>query len=157
MLKSMQPSSLDARIKFGIYAILTIASMAMLFLSLVQYGRNEQQKKERDHTRLSDINTIQQALEAYYNDHNEYPLSVGFGRYSLCAPQGCPTKTYLKDIPQDPIEGQTYQYIPIRERQEYALYTCLEKEQGNGDYTLSCNCEGNGSCKYKLNSKPHAN
>lgn len=153
----MQRSTLDSRIQLGFSVALIVGSMLFLFLSVMQFARTEQQKNDRDKLRMHDVSVISQALEAYYQDHHVYPLSLGFGTYSLCAPQGCPTKTYLKSIPQDPTTGQTYQYLPMRDRQEYALYTCLEKSEKNGDYTISCNCEGSTNCKYKLQGRQHTN
>jgi type II secretory pathway pseudopilin PulG len=148
----MQENNMNTHVRRIIYIVLTSLSLFFIIASLLQYSHNQKQKETRDNTRLTDLATIQKALEAYYQDEGEYPLSVGFGKYSICSPQGCPTKTYLEKAPQDPA-GYTYQYTTATSRQTYSLYTCLESMPKNGTYTLSCNCEGNNACMYKISSR----
>lgn len=144
-------NEMNIHIRRILYICLAALSLFFIAASLLQYSHNQKQKEARDNTRLADLSAIQKALEAYYRDEGEYPLSVGFGKYSICSPMGCPTKTYLENAPQDPA-GYTYQYTTATSRQTYSLYTCLESLPKNGTYTLSCNCEGNASCMYKISS-----
>lgn len=106
---------------------LLIVIAVIVALSLISiFALNEQRIKARDAKRLSDIRQIRTALEFYYSDFQEYPIteqkiSLGTARYKkLCSKQeggfvpittDCSQETtYIADIPADPAELRQYFY-----------------------------------------------
>lgn len=119
------------------------------------------QKLSRDGRRKADLNTIQKALESYYNDYGQYPASIGVN--DLCNVAN-PNNCYLKTIPTDP-SGYTYYYVlgsVNGTSQSFQLYSTLERNidsqtanddtgQGTGTYTNNCGL-GTTACKYGISS-----
>lgn len=67
-------------------------------------------KKARDTQRKNEIKQIQSALQAYYNDHNDYPGGTG-GNYDACVSSADLSQAgnanslipnYIKKVPEDP-------------------------------------------------------
>ena len=63
---------------------------------------------DRDEVRQTDLHTIQDALEQYFDENGEYP-STGGGIQTICAfeddDKGCALKEVLDPIPFDPLES----------------------------------------------------
>lgn len=79
--------------------------------------------KARDAERKSDLTQLQRALEAYYDDYNEYPSSGAeyiIGGVSW----GGNWSPYMTTLPQDPVSDQRYVYFSTG--QTYRLYAHLE-------------------------------
>jgi len=134
------------------------------------------QMKSRDARRKSDLKSVSQALEAYLNDHQQYPLGTA-GKIVGCDVAGTyPTScswgdvfqdnhqtTYMMQLPQDPSKNQYYYYES--DGTQYVLYARLENTKdsaaakdgtnpqvyqllfGSGD--TDC---GAGVCNYALTS-----
>ncbi len=83
----------------------------------------------RDSRRKSDLGSIQTALEMYYSENNAYPDSVPFGTNWEEA-----GVTYMRQVPQDPLSGQSYTYTPDGDRQGYTL--CATLEETGSDYCV---------------------
>lgn len=81
-------------------------------------------KKGRDARRKADLEQTQRALEMYYEDKKAYPLTAAlvFGA-SLSDPVS--GKVYMQKVANDPISGQSYQYISA-DGTNYKLFACLE-------------------------------
>jgi general secretion pathway protein G len=117
-----------------------IVAMAILAIlttgGLTTYTRSL--KRGRDAQRKSDLSQIQKALELYFNDKSSYPLDNGSGQIGSDACQGstCVWGTsafedstgtvYMKLLPQDPIESQSYFYRADTDGLWYQLYAKLE-------------------------------
>jgi len=69
-------------------------------------------QKSRDATRKSDLSSIQNALEAYFNDHNSYPLATTTYIDIATNPtmKSALVPTYVKVIPDDP-KAPTRHYV----------------------------------------------
>jgi prepilin-type N-terminal cleavage/methylation domain-containing protein len=96
-----------------------------------------------DTRRKSDLETIQKALELYYNDNNQYPSAAtscpqinGSGYSSgihdtaqnkdICP--GDPWTPYIAKLPAEPSNpSKWYLYVPDPSGQAYRLYTSLER------------------------------
>jgi len=92
------------------------------------------QEKARDAQRKSDLKNLSTALEIYYNDHDQYPLSDASGQILGCGAAACSWggnfvdaqgTVYMAQMPADPSE-QTYFYSSTGD--EYQLYARLETE-----------------------------
>ena len=84
----------------------------------------------RDGRRMSDLSTIQSALEAYYAENNSYPSSLP----SPGSPWTSGGITYLKSMPGDPKTGNPYSYAVSGSNYEI----CADMEQtppDSCDYT----------------------
>lgn len=84
-------------------------------------------KKGRDARRKGDLEQIQRALEMYYEDKKAYPLALTFGG-KLCETAACGAseKVYMQKVPDDPISGKDYEYIPAADGTSYSIYSCME-------------------------------
>lgn len=63
------------------------------------------QRSGRDAVRISDLSTIQSALEHYHVDYGYYPYDLDFG--GDFSQDG---KVYLDEVPDDPTSGGNYSY-----------------------------------------------
>lgn|SRR3989344_187327 len=109
-------------------------------------------KSGKDARRKADLQTIQKALETYYQDNQNFPLPdsnkipTDAGSGSFCHQDGCDVETYLEKLPKDPSGGD---YIYVSDQSSYQLYSCIENPNDNGPgvnqtgYGQSC---GGGSC-----------
>lgn len=68
---------------FTLIELLVVISIIGLLSSIVLAALSSAKSKGNDARRLQDIHAIQLALELYYNDHGEYPVS---GCSASCAP-----------------------------------------------------------------------
>lgn len=84
----------------GVVGVLTGALVAVL--NPVQFF-----KQGRDGRRLSDLTTIQSALEQYFSQNDSYPATGGVPFGSVWTSGGI---TYLKTVPNDPDSTATYEY-----------------------------------------------
>lgn len=62
---------------FTLIELLVVISIIGLLSSVVLLALSTARAKARDVRRLSDVATIQKALEFYYNDNQQYPASGG--------------------------------------------------------------------------------
>ena len=75
-------------------------------------------RNSRDAKRQADLKFIQGALEQYHADQFFYPLAILFGStnpITNCTgnPNPCTvSKTYLNQVPSDPVANPQYSYVP---------------------------------------------
>lgn len=124
------------------------------------------QIKGRDVRRKGDLRAIASALELYYNDKGQYPLSNGNAQIL-----GCETYTgsvcivgkpivdshgtiYMALLPTDPVSNHWYNYRSQNGKQ-FQLYAYLENNQDPQKITpsvvVSCG-GGNLACNYGVSS-----
>jgi prepilin-type N-terminal cleavage/methylation domain-containing protein len=102
---------IELLVAIGVVGVLMGAVVAVL--NPVQFF-----KQGRDGRRLSDLTTIQSALEQYYAENASYPDAVpGSGVWSSAG------ITYLKSMPQDP-QGGAYSYA--RSGADYEICATME-------------------------------
>lgn len=118
-------------------------------------------KSGKDARRKVDLQTIQKALETYYQDNQVFPLpdagsAVPTSGNSFCHPDGCDVETYLEKLPKDP-SGGNYVYVST-DQTSYQLYSCIENVNDNGPgvkqggYGISCGVNQCDPCKYGVSS-----
>jgi prepilin-type N-terminal cleavage/methylation domain-containing protein len=78
---------------FTLIELLTVIAIIGILASIILVSLTAARAKGRDAKRISDIKSIQLALEEYYNDNLKYPASI-YG--SALAP------TYMPTVPTDP-------------------------------------------------------
>lgn len=97
--------------------------------------------KKQDEKRVSDLKSIEQALNFYYRDFGKYPeyvdqefiMQIRDSKFNW----GKPWKPYLDTLPEDPAFYKKYAYWSDRANnfQTFRLYTALERPDAT-----------NGSC-----------
>lgn len=93
------------------------------------------QKLSRDGRRISDLRSIEAALELYYSKNKAYPL-VSSWTNSGDAPgswisQGSTgeeafTPSYMRAVPNDPLNNAVYRYYYVTDRQNYKVMVRME-------------------------------
>lgn len=82
--------------------LVTIAIIGLLATFLIP-NYIETRLRSRDAQRKSDLRVLQTALEAYYNDHGEYPAVPDDSLAGVVLPT--PLANYLRQFPRDPLEN----------------------------------------------------
>jgi len=135
--------------------LVAIAILGILAASLLA-SYTMTQKRAKDTQRKHDLKQIQEALELYYQDNNEYPEEAGFDistgtENSFTSAEGV---VYLRQIPQDPqYPSRNYQYVSGA-GQQYKLYASLENNEDDAyraEGYLGTDC-GVGVCTYGVSS-----
>jgi len=147
--------------KSGFTLIEIIVAMAILAVVASSLLGNffSSQKKGRDAKRKSDLKQIQNALEAYANDHQGlYPIGDASGRiggFSWGAEFHNPSHietVYMKALPQDSKSTQKYWYVST-DGVSYKIYACLENSDDAKAQTYDPNgTTGDnecGGCQYR--------
>ncbi len=105
-----------------------ITALSTVFLSSVRLGA-------RDTQRLSDIKTIQMALENYYKNERMYPASLTPGQPLVGSTS---SSTYMTIVPSNPSPradggcfGRDYVYKPSTNFRTYKLFFCLGEPSAN--------------------------
>lgn len=109
-----------------VLAILGIIAVALLE-TLNPFA---QIQKGNDSRRKSDLESVQRALELYYQDKGSYPASSS--TYQI-APGGAAIawgnawSPYMSKLPKDPISTDNYVYYSPAGNQSYYLYATLQR------------------------------
>src|SRR5579859_6527095 len=88
---------------FTLIELMVVIAIIGLLAAVISVSLISARAKGRDAKRISDIKSIQLALETYYNDNQHYPcdLYTNPGGAS-CTPSF--SGTYLVTVPQDPLK-----------------------------------------------------
>jgi type II secretion system protein G len=131
---------------FSLIELLVVIAIIAILTSLGVTSFTTAQKKGRDTQRKSDLKTIQSALQLYYADNNAFPVESA-GAIS-CGAWGsamtCSGRTYLGQVPNDPVAGRNYNYKTAAcgtTCQNYTLWADLEMDNDpdrNGGTDTSC-------------------
>jgi len=87
--------------------------------------------KSNDAKRKGDLETVQRALELYYQDNGSYPLSLNWGN---------PWTPYISKLPKDPVS--TYNYVYFSTGQTYYLYAHLQQSSDPQACNSGSACSG---------------
>jgi len=155
-----------------VIAILSILAVAVI----VALNPLDQFKKANDVRRKSDLAQIQRALETYYQDNKQYPVMTNCNGASYkiqsappgnsCIDWGSSWPPYMNIVPQDPVPGVRYAYMPDNNNQSYYLYASLDRGSSDpqacnkGDWCASIQgsdranspCGANRKCNYGVSS-----
>jgi len=91
---------------FTLIELLVVISIIGVLAALVVVNYSSARVRTRDVTRKSDFAQIKRALRLYYNDNHTYPDAITFDAAWLVGDM-----TYMRLIPDDPLEGVSYQYF----------------------------------------------
>ncbi len=118
-------------------------------------------KKGRDARRKEDLDGIAKGLSLYYNDHNAFPTTAPSDprfpwKGTFAVTVNGKTVTYMQSVPNDPMEGRTYDYATDASGTYFRLFACLENDQDPKRIVPvgSPNCKAcNNSCNYGIASQ----
>lgn len=90
---------------FTLIELLVVIAIIGLLSTIVIASLTSSKAKGRDAKRVSDVRSIQLALESFYNDYGYYPPNIYSGTPNI-AP------TYIPAVPKDPRDNTTqYPYV----------------------------------------------
>jgi len=108
---------------FTLIELLVVMAILAILATVGLASFRTTQMKGRDARRKNDLGQIQKALEMYYNDDGQYPLTGGLpGGGGSWEVDG--ETLYMKEVPEDPKWGD-YQYASAG-GSDYRLYARLE-------------------------------
>ncbi len=91
---------------FTLIELLVVISVIGILAALIMVNFNAARERARDVQRKSDLDQLKKALRLYYNDNNEYPVSLpGWG-----TPFESSEVIYMRALPEDPSPGGSYAY-----------------------------------------------
>ncbi|MCJ7793040.1 MAG: type II secretion system GspH family protein, partial [Candidatus Marinimicrobia bacterium] len=141
---------------FTLIELLVVVSIIAMLTALIMVNINAVRERARDVERKSDLDQIKKALRMYYNDNNRYPETGTDNKIKACGNPAtivfnwgaqfiCSGMVYMKILPQDPIQGQTYSYQQQASGQDFRLWATLENKS-DGEITKSqTRCSGSWS------------
>lgn len=125
--------------------------------------------KARDAKRKNDLQTIAKSLEAYANDHRNYPRSssgkiICIDASNTICDWGTPFQDtldgsgalYTASLPKDTSDPNHY-YFYESSGVSYTIYAYLENERDPSAVTIPGSDCGDSECNYKLTSSNLAN
>ncbi len=143
----------------GFTLIELLITMSILgILATIGFGSFQTARlKAADAKKKSDLTTIAKSLEAYVNDHREYPSSNASGEIVCISPNTtCRWGSQFSDgdtIYTATLPIPTTAYIYVSDNDSYSLYTYLENQNDPSIQTfnpaVAC---GSVSCNYKITS-----
>ncbi len=121
---------------FTLIELLVVVSLVGILATLVLANLNAARERGRDAQRKSDIKSIQNALQLYYNDYGIFPDDNSGGQILGCGVAGTSACTWGEEwaaggtkimgvLPSDPIPGIDYVY-QRSSLDGYILTACLE-------------------------------
>ncbi len=87
---------------FTLIEVLVVISIIGILSAIIYASFNGAKQRSRDQKRVSDISSIQLALEQYFNIYRTYPLNT-----KLLVP------VYIGTLPKDPLTASDYNYVPL--------------------------------------------
>lgn len=130
---------------FTLIELLVVIVIIGILASLVLINVNENRKSSRDAKRVSDLKSIQTALEMYYEQNTAYPVSDWADVDSISVSL---VPKYLPTLPQDPKQDANYIYKSngLDYKLKATLETCYDNNCCNSSNPVSiqeiCNAIG---------------
>ena len=115
---------------FTLIEILIVVAIIGILASVVVVGLGPAQKKGRDSRRVSDLRSVQNALELYYGKNGQYPI-VGVGSWDEFATVLTGAGIGTNQIPNDPTTSRDYIYKVDDSGTTYVLGAQLEDAGGS--------------------------
>ena len=130
--------------------LIAVAIIGLLAAGALTSGAYRAQiYKARDGKRRSDLKKMQNILEDYYNDNNQYPEASAI----TC---GASLSPYLGMIPCEPQKEESYLYLFCNDGQAYLMFTNLDYEGdpaiASGDCAGGCEVGSLGTYNFGVSS-----
>lgn len=121
---------------FTLIELLIVISIIIILVAFVLINIRGQIAKANDAKRKSDIFTIHNIFEEYYNDHMMYPPD---GILDACG--GAGLLPYMKQIPCDPVKRDPYGYFADRTSGGYRVCAILEDTTDPAIKAMGCSSQ----------------
>jgi len=130
---------------FTLIELLVVIAIIGILSSIVMASLNSARAKSRDAKRLSDIKSLQLALELYFDYNKAYPEGLTDGADGADESDLFPE--YMSAKPKDPL-GADYRYEACNSGEGYHLGASLEQLSSalNDDNGNDSNSNGNDGC-----------
>ena len=112
---------------FTLIEILIVVAIIGILASVVVVGLGPAQRKGRDSRRLSDLRSVQNALELYYGKIGHYPDQADVTSWDTLVTKLTTADIGTKQIPNDPATGKSYAYATDEDGTGYVLAAVLEE------------------------------
>ena len=134
---------------FTLVELLVVIAILSILSTLGIANFQSAKIKARDITRKSDLQTISKSLEAYVNDHRQYPpdTELVWGQ-PFTDSNGT---IYTATLPADP---SSYDYVYTTTGSSYVLYAYLENSNDPAriESGIAVDCKPAVKCNYKITS-----
>ncbi len=123
---------------FTLIELIVVMAIMGLLIAVTASSFQTSRIKGKDAKRKSDLKQIQNALEAYMNDHGKYPAATS-GVITACGGSGTSTcaygsaftdengTVYMAQIPADPSSPTIqYNYLVSSDYKQYQIFAYLE-------------------------------
>ncbi|MEI7620460.1 MAG: FISUMP domain-containing protein [Candidatus Falkowbacteria bacterium] len=97
-----QNSHREVKKAFTLIELLVVIAIIGILATISVVAFQNARAKARDAKRVADIKQIQTALELYFNDKNQYPLTAEFTANGLSSTSTLGTTTYMVNVPTAP-------------------------------------------------------
>lgn len=146
---------------FTLVEVLVVMIIIGILATLGLGSFQSSQQKARDSRRKSELNQITKALEVYFNDKGQYPVSSGDNKIQGCG-DGTVTcdwgtifeddnnTVYMVELPNDPRSTQSYYYDS--DGTVFRIYALLENGLDPAIATYSATDCGPAACNYGIAS-----
>lgn len=118
---------------FTLIELLVVISVISILGGITVQSFSGAQAKARDAQRKSDLKSLRDALELYYNDNKQYPPNSSMTFDS----------SDIKSVPKDPKTKVSYTYISSASGDCYILAASLENDK---DPQITTGTVSNGNC-----------
>ena len=101
---------------FSLIELLTVMAIIAILAAVSIFALAGSREAARDARRKGDLQSIASALELYKADCNFYPNALPSAGSALMgdeAPCTLSANTYQEVVPDDPLTGQDYTYVPL--------------------------------------------
>jgi type II secretion system protein G len=132
MWASIKPSTTQRQKGFTIVELLIVIVVIAILATISIVAYSGIQQRARDTIRLSDIKTLSKAIELFYADNGNYPMSAGWctqpSGAAYAAAFQAEIAPYLARFPRDPSYSGTYQDYFYRNVGDTSYYLYAEME-----------------------------
>ena len=128
---------------FTLIELLVVIAIIGILSSVVLASLNTAREKARDVRRIADINSIQLALELYFDENDSYPIYDGTATSTKNGLDALET-AYMSSVPADPL-GTLYLYASDGGT-EYHLAADLENASNDQEGNADCNSTSSNTC-----------
>lgn len=154
------PVSIAKQIGFTLIELLVVMAIIGILTALGVGNFRSVRAKARDAKKKSDLSQIAKAVEAYYNDHRQFPIGL-WGKI-ICKQPNIPCDwgsefsddngtIYSARLPKD--SRADYYYVYIGAGPSFSMYAHLENDNDPSIIDLTGNlCSPNDDCNYRITS-----
>jgi type II secretion system protein G len=96
---------------FTLIELLVVIAIIGILSAVVLASLNTARAKARDAQRISNIKSLETAMELYYTDHGTYPEDgTANTQHAIAELASYLTPKYISTIPDDPLKGTSFQF-----------------------------------------------